>query len=132
VVDTAVFDKTGTLSESEARLVDFVTEPGTDRPTLRGEIAAIQTGSGHPIARAFRDPAERCAKEAGCCVGRIRQTPCCAGNGFTETAGGRGEQVLGGPGSEQGFGRGGQGVRDGGIRECFAEGFLRQGIQKCT
>jgi heavy metal translocating P-type ATPase len=54
VVDTAVFDKTGTLSESEARLVDFVTEAGTDRPTLRGEIAAIQTGSGHPIARAFR------------------------------------------------------------------------------
>ncbi len=54
VVDTAVFDKTGTLSESEARLVDFVTAPGTDRATLRGEITAVQTGSGHPIARAFR------------------------------------------------------------------------------
>jgi P-type Cu+ transporter len=54
LVDTAVFDKTGTLSESEARLVDFVTGPGTDRPALRGEIAAVQTGSGHPIARAFR------------------------------------------------------------------------------
>jgi Cu2+-exporting ATPase/Cu+-exporting ATPase len=53
-VDTAVFDKTGTLSESEARLVDFVTLPGTNRPALRQEIAAVQAGSGHPIARAFR------------------------------------------------------------------------------
>ncbi len=56
--DTAVFDKTGTLSESEARLVDFVTAPGTDRQELRVEIAAIQAGSNHPIARAFRANAE--------------------------------------------------------------------------
>jgi P-type Cu+ transporter len=53
-VDTAVFDKTGTLSESDARIVDFVSLPGTDRAGLLGEIAAIQTGSAHPIARAFR------------------------------------------------------------------------------
>lgn len=53
-VDTAVFDKTGTLSESDARLVDFVCAPDLDRPRLLGEIAAVQTGSTHPIARAFR------------------------------------------------------------------------------
>ncbi len=53
-VDTAVFDKTGTLSESDARIVDFVVAPGTDRAQLLREIAAVQTGSGHPIARAFR------------------------------------------------------------------------------
>lgn len=53
-IDTAVFDKTGTLSESDARLVDFVTAPGTDRAPLLREIAAVQTGSNHPIARAFR------------------------------------------------------------------------------
>ncbi|MBE2180983.1 MAG: cation-translocating P-type ATPase [Chthoniobacterales bacterium] len=56
-VDTTVFDKTGTLSESDARLVDFVCLPGTDRTTLLREIAAIQTGSTHPIARAFRTAA---------------------------------------------------------------------------
>jgi len=53
-VDTAVFDKTGTLSESDARIVDFVVLPGTGRAQLLREIAAVQTGSGHPIARAFR------------------------------------------------------------------------------
>ena len=54
LVDTAVFDKTGTLSESDARIVDFVVAPGVDRAQLLREIAAVQTGSGHPIARAFR------------------------------------------------------------------------------
>lgn len=54
LIDTAVFDKTGTLSESDARIVDFVVAPGTDRAQLLQEIAAVQTGSGHPIARAFR------------------------------------------------------------------------------
>ncbi len=54
LVDTAVFDKTGTLSESDARIVDFVVAPGADRTRLLCEIAAVQTGSGHPIARAFR------------------------------------------------------------------------------
>ena len=54
LIDTAVFDKTGTLSESDARLVDFVVAPGVDRAQLLREIAAVQTGSGHPIARAFR------------------------------------------------------------------------------
>lgn len=53
-VDTAVFDKTGTLSESDARLVDFVTTPGIDRATLLREVAAVQTGSQHPVARALR------------------------------------------------------------------------------
>ena len=54
LVDTAVFDKTGTLSESDARIIDFVVAPGIDRTQLLREIAAVQTGSGHPIARAFR------------------------------------------------------------------------------
>ena len=53
-VDTAVFDKTGTLSESDAWIVDFVVAPGTDRVQLLREITAVQIGSGHPIARAFR------------------------------------------------------------------------------
>lgn len=52
-VDTVVFDKTGTLSEESARLVDFVAAPGVDRAALRRRIASVQFGAGHPIARAF-------------------------------------------------------------------------------
>lgn len=53
-VDVAVFDKTGTLSESEARMVDFVAEPEDCRSSLLAEVAAVEAGSGHPVARAFR------------------------------------------------------------------------------
>lgn len=52
--DTAVFDKTGTLSESDARLVDFVCLPEADRAGLLRGVEAVEAGSGHPIARAFR------------------------------------------------------------------------------
>ena len=51
--DTAVFDKTGTLSESAAFLVDLVCTKDIDRQQLRREVAAIEAGSNHPIARAF-------------------------------------------------------------------------------
>jgi len=54
LIDVAVFDKTGTLSESDAIIVDLVTAPGLDRRQLLREISAVQTGSSHPIARAFR------------------------------------------------------------------------------
>lgn len=53
-IDTVVFDKTGTLSESDARLVDFVVAPGTDRAGLLAGVGAVQAGSPHPVARAFR------------------------------------------------------------------------------
>lgn len=71
-VDTAVFDKTGTLSESDARIVDFVTHPGRDREALLREIAAVQTGSTHPIARAFRSAA---AGEASLLAQGVRILP---------------------------------------------------------
>ncbi len=54
-VDTVVFDKTGTLSEETARLVDFVVRPGVDREELRRQAGALQTASHHPVARALRE-----------------------------------------------------------------------------
>ena len=54
-VDTVVFDKTGTLSEEALQLVEFEAEPGFDREKLRSWMGALQAGSSHPIARAFRD-----------------------------------------------------------------------------
>ena len=52
-VDTVVFDKTGTLSDEELHLVDFITAPGLDRAQLQKEIGAVQSQSRHPLARAF-------------------------------------------------------------------------------
>ncbi len=54
-VNTVVFDKTGTLSEDTLQLVEFAVAPGFDREKLRRWIGAIQAGSAHPIARAFKD-----------------------------------------------------------------------------
>ncbi|MFZ4693823.1 MAG: heavy metal translocating P-type ATPase [Verrucomicrobiia bacterium] len=54
-VDVVVFDKTGTLSEEELRLVDFRVLPGVDRTRLKARVAALQSGSAHPMARAFRE-----------------------------------------------------------------------------
>ena len=55
-VDTVVFDKTGTLSDDDMALVDFVTDEsgGVARATLKRWIARIEGASAHPVARAFR------------------------------------------------------------------------------
>ncbi|HSI84653.1 MAG TPA: cation-translocating P-type ATPase [Candidatus Methylacidiphilales bacterium] len=51
--DYVVFDKTGTLSEDEVRIVDFICADGFDRAQLYKWIAAVEARSTHPIARAF-------------------------------------------------------------------------------
>jgi heavy metal translocating P-type ATPase len=56
-VDTVVFDKTGTLSEDEFQLVDFVVAQDVDREGLRRAVAAVETASSHPMARAFQQTA---------------------------------------------------------------------------
>lgn len=53
-VNAVVFDKTGTLSEEELRLVDFRAIPGVDRARIKARVAALQSASAHPMARAFR------------------------------------------------------------------------------
>ncbi len=53
-VDAVVFDKTGTLGEETVEIIDFVSAPGIDRESLITEVAAVESTSGHPIARAFR------------------------------------------------------------------------------
>ena len=50
--DVVVFDKTGTLTMGQARLTDFVVPPGADDVMLLSVAAALQSGSGHPLARA--------------------------------------------------------------------------------
>jgi Cu+-exporting ATPase len=50
--NVVVFDKTGTLTVGQARLTDFVVADGADERTLLAMAAALQSGSGHPLARA--------------------------------------------------------------------------------
>ena len=55
--DVVVFDKTGTLTLGQARLTDFVVAPGADKHALLAMAAALQSGSGHPLARAVVEAA---------------------------------------------------------------------------
>jgi Cu+-exporting ATPase len=47
-----VFDKTGTLTVGQARLTEFAVAQGVDQPSMLAIAAALQSGSGHPLARA--------------------------------------------------------------------------------
>ena len=50
--DIVVFDKTGTLTLGQARLTDFVVSAHADQNALLTIAGALQSGSGHPLARA--------------------------------------------------------------------------------
>ena len=50
--DMVVFDKTGTLTLGQARLTDFVVSAHADQNALLTLAGALQSGSGHPLARA--------------------------------------------------------------------------------
>lgn len=50
--NVVVFDKTGTLTIGQAQLTDFVVSQAADEPVLLAIAAALQSGSGHPLARA--------------------------------------------------------------------------------
>ncbi len=51
-VDTVAFDKTGTLTVGQPRLTAFEVVPGLDEAAVMAAVAAVQSGSEHPLARA--------------------------------------------------------------------------------
>ncbi|MES2483572.1 MAG: heavy metal translocating P-type ATPase [Pseudomonadota bacterium] len=51
-VDTVAFDKTGTLTVGQPRLAAFEVVPGLDEAQVLAAVAAVQSGSEHPLARA--------------------------------------------------------------------------------
>lgn len=51
-VDTVAFDKTGTLTVGQPRLTAFEVMPGLDDAAVMAAVAAVQSGSEHPLARA--------------------------------------------------------------------------------
>jgi Cu+-exporting ATPase len=54
-VGVVAFDKTGTLTVGRPRLAALDTAPGVDAATAHARAAALQRGSGHPLARAVID-----------------------------------------------------------------------------
>ncbi len=50
--EVVVFDKTGTLTLGQARLTDFAVPADADQNALLAIAGALQSGSGHPLARA--------------------------------------------------------------------------------
>ncbi len=73
-VDVAVFDKTGTITESSATLVDLVVEPpaGLDRATVLRLVTAVERAAQHPVADAFVGLADG---DGGVVVRRLRVLP---------------------------------------------------------
>ena len=53
VVDTAVLDKTGTVTEGRMHVVDVVPAPGVDAELVLQRAASVEDASEHPIAQAI-------------------------------------------------------------------------------
>jgi heavy metal translocating P-type ATPase len=83
-VTHVVFDKTGTLSEERASLVDLTTlGDAGERRELLAMLHAVQLRSAHPVARAF--PAEL----AGIAVKSFKIVPACGIEAWVITSSGR-------------------------------------------
>ncbi len=57
-VDVVAFDKTGTLTEGRPEVTGLITADGLERADVLASIAAVETQSEHPIARAIVAAAE--------------------------------------------------------------------------
>ena len=58
-IDTVVLDKTGTVTTGQMELIDVVVADGVDGAQARRTVAALESGSEHPIARAIVAGVER-------------------------------------------------------------------------
>ena len=70
-VDSVVFDKTGTVTLGQLRLVDVRLEPGVDRDAVLVLAGSLGAASGHPVSRAL---AAHLANDARLPVADARET----------------------------------------------------------
>lgn len=67
-INHVIFDKTGTLTEGKPEITRFDVLNDTlssDKNQLLRQVATVQTGSEHPVGRAFRDLAQRQGLQLG-------------------------------------------------------------------
>lgn len=111
-IDRVLFDKTGTLTDERFALVDVVVADGFDRAEVLGWVAAVETHSPHPLARAFAG----WAVPAGVEVRAVRHVAGCGVEAEMTTPAGRSHSLrIGRPGwAGDGVGR----LRASGHRVC--------------
>jgi Cu+-exporting ATPase len=73
-----VFDKTGTLTVGQAKLIEWVAASPFDQQDLLAIAGALQSGSGHPLARAV----VHAAKEQGLTLPALTQLQTTPGKGL--------------------------------------------------
>ena len=83
-VNTVVLDKTGTVTEGKPQVTDVLCVPGVTEEELLCAAASLEKPSGHPLADAIVQEAER------------RSIPLCAVSDFAAVAGGGVQAVLDG------------------------------------
>ncbi|GAB1385051.1 copper-translocating P-type ATPase CopA1 [Melaminivora sp.] len=88
-VDTVAFDKTGTLTLGQPTLTAFQVAPGADEAALLASVAAVQSGSEHPLARAVL----RAAQQRGLSWPEAQDIRAVPGRGSTGQVQGRQWQV---------------------------------------
>ncbi len=81
-VGVVAFDKTGTLTEGAPRLTDLTVVDGFDRAAVLAQIAAVESKSEHPIARAI----VAAAKDEGLEVPQVSAFESLTGMGVRATA----------------------------------------------
>ena len=57
-IDTVAFDKTGTLTQGRPQLTQFLVAAGADENAVLAQVASVQSGSEHPLARAVLQAAK--------------------------------------------------------------------------
>ncbi len=81
-VDTAVFDKTGTVTIGQPRVAAFAVSDNANAPLLLAQAAAVEQGSGHLLARVLVDYAQtQFSASAAPPVPRVREVQETSGRG---------------------------------------------------
>ncbi len=85
-IQAVIFDKTGTLTEGRPHVTDVVALPPFDEPELLRLQAGAEARSGHPLAKALLEAAERKGLAVPTAVGDFQAL---AGRGVEATVDGR-------------------------------------------
>ena len=66
IIDTVVFDKTGTITEGKPKVTDIITAEGISNERLLLLAASAEKGSEHPLGEAIVEHAQRLSIRSWC------------------------------------------------------------------